>query len=137
MKLPRKTSLPIPSFLLRKNEISRKNERLEYIRSNRQKLLKVIMDTYDLLGITGEQELRDKLRQIKEEEAQLVNQIALLEDQAAAQEQSRLQPNLLQEAAQYYFSKTGEISFDDKQHIIRYVVKEIRIYRDEVKVFGF
>ena len=118
-------------------EISLKNERLEVIRLNRQKLFKILMDNDDLLGITGEQELRDKLRHIKEEEAQLANQIVLLEEQMTSEDQSSLQPDLLQQAAEYYFSKTGEISFEDKKHLIRYVVKEVRIYKDEVKIFWF
>lgn len=128
-------SAETPSF--EEVEISLKNERLEAIRLNRQKLLTILMDNYDLLGITGEQELLGKLRKIKEEEAQLVKQITLLEEQTTSEEQSSLKPNLLQEAAEYYFSKTVEISFEDKQHLIRYVVKEVRIYKDEVKVFGF
>ena len=56
-------SAETPSF--EEVEISLKNERLETIRLNRQKLLNILMDNYDLLGITGEQELRDKLRKIK------------------------------------------------------------------------
>ena len=118
-------------------EISPKNHRLAALRMSRQKLLNLIADSSDLLGITGERELCDKLRHIKEEEAQLVSQIALLDEQAASQQQSRLQENLLLEAAHYYFAKTDELSIEDRKHLIRYVVKEIRLCQDVITLWGF
>jgi len=51
-------NLPAETPSFEEMEISLKNERLEVIRLNRQKLFKILMDNDDLLGITGEQELR-------------------------------------------------------------------------------
>jgi len=42
--------------------------------------------------------------------------------------ESQLQQNLVQEAAEYYFFKDGELSHVDKQHIIRSIVREIQAF---------
>jgi site-specific DNA recombinase len=45
---------------------------------------------------------------------------------------------LLQEAAEFYFSKGQlDLTFEDKKSLIRHFVREIRVYEDRIQIYTF
>lgn len=119
-------------------EIERINQRLDAIKAGRSRLLNLLADN-DVLGDAGERDTREKLRQFKEEEERLIGDLTKVQERLNDQlvSESELQKNVVQEASEYYLSKKGELSHEEKQFIIRSVVREIQILGDEIKVFGF
>lgn len=119
-------------------EKHRIDNRLQDLSVARQKLINLIAHGSEVLGEIGEQETRQKLKEIKNEEAKLIKQRHDLEQLDNVEEQHQLKQNLLQIASEHYLSiAPKELTFEDKQELIRYVVKEVRIYCDEIKLYGF
>lgn len=119
-------------------EKQRIEQRLQELSIARQKLINLIANGSEVLGEIGEQETRQKLKDIKDEETKLLKQRHDLEQLDNVKEQHQLKQNLLQVASEHYLSiAPNELTFEDKQELIRYVVKEVRIYGGEVKVYGF
>lgn len=119
-------------------ELSRVKKRLDEIKKGRSNLINLLTNAAEDLGESGLEETRQKLRQLKDDEKYLMEREAELEKELKLQQQDIPQRNQLHEALAYYLSKAPEeISFYDKKELIRYVVKEIRVYDNEIKVYGF
>lgn len=129
-------SSPFHSF--EEAELSRVEKRLDEIKKGRSNLINLLTNASDDLGKSGIEEIRQKLRQLKEDEEHLMERHAELEKELKLQQQNKHQRNLLKEALDYYLSMAPEeITFNDKRELIRFVVREIRVYDNEIKVYGF
>lgn len=109
-------------------------EQIEKTRAGRKRLLSLFAEGIDI----SEEDIRQALRELKEKEEELVEQLNELKQAVENTKQSQYSKNLLKEAAEYYLNKgADELTFEDKQTIIRYVVREIRVYKDRVEIYTF
>lgn len=119
-------------------EMLRIEKRFGEIGKGRHNLINLLATAGDDLRDSALEETREKLRQLKEEEERLSERKVELQQQKKFKEQSIYQRSLLREALEYYLSKAPEeITFSDRRELIRYVVREIRVFENEVKVYGF
>lgn len=119
-------------------ELSRVLKRLDDIKKGRQNLINLLTNAIDDLGESGVEDARQRLRQIKEEEERLTEKKKELQQQIELQTQNDYQQNLLKEALEYYLSKApDELTLTDKRELIRYVVREIRVFDNEIRLYGF
>jgi len=114
-------------------EIERLEKEIEKAREARKRLLKLFA-TNEL----DENEIKEELRGWKEREERALRQ---LEDLRAAKEEKQGAENLryiLQEAVDYYLTKNKDaLTFDDRQKLIRMVVREVRAFRDRIEIYTF
>lgn len=114
-------------------ELQRIERELEKIKNGRKKLIKAY--TADLIEQEDfEQEVKEfnaKEERLKKEQAELIERLN-------AKESDKYRENILKEACEQFLSKPPEeFTHEEKQDLIRYVVREVRVYKDEVKVFGY
>lgn len=122
----------------KKAEKQRIEQKLQELNSARVNLINFIAFGSEDLGEAGKHETLLKIKEIKNKEARLVKQLHDLEQLDNVEEQHDIKQYLLQEALEYYFTKaSNELTFENKQELIRCVVKEVRIYDDEIKIIGF
>ena len=115
-------------------EIARLEEDIEKTRKGRQRLLKLFAEGLDI----SEEEVRQSIKELKEKEETLLKQLEELKQSIQSLKQSNYSQKLLKEAAEYYFNKgKEELTFEDKQALIRHVVREVRVYKDRIEVFTF
>lgn len=115
-------------------EISRIEKELEKIKSARKRLIKLFSNDFDM----GEDDIREELRELADKEEHLKNKHEELLVELYDQRQVESNRNLLQETLEYYLTlNPDELTFDDKQNLIRRVVKEIRVTKDEIKIISF
>jgi site-specific DNA recombinase len=116
-------------------EVERLQKELEKTRNGRKRLLKLFSSGEEDLG---EEEIRQELRDLKAREERLLQQLTELEEQAQRMKESGYNRDLLQEAAKYYLSKKpDELTFEDKRELIRHVVREIRVYENNIELYTF
>ncbi|MEK8128343.1 recombinase family protein [Paenibacillus filicis] len=116
-------------------ELDRIERDMEKNRSGRKKLLALFAGGGKDIG---EDEIRDMLRDMKEEEEKLLQRKSVLEGQLGEKKKFDVSRNVVKEAVEYYLQKNqGELTVDDKQELIRHIVKEIRVYDDEVEIYTF
>jgi len=119
-------------------EKSRIESKLDEIKKERKNLISLMARTGDDLGDDGFEEIRLRLKQLKDEEEQFKKQLEEMTTKTEVTEQFELKKNLLVEAKEYYLSKSpDEITFYDKRELIRYLVREVKVFKEEIKVFGF
>ncbi|MGO4887317.1 recombinase family protein [Anaerobacillus sp. MEB173] len=110
-----------------RTELDRIVHELNRIRSGRKKLLNLLM----VDDAIEEQDIREKLRELKENEQELIKRKEKLEELLTETDQNQLSENLMQKASEYYLSLSkNELSHDVKKDVIRSVVKEIRVTVD-------
>lgn len=116
-------------------EFNRLNEELEKTRIGRKRLLSLFAGGLEI----SEEEIREQIRNLKDKETQILKQLEEIEHILNTSKLKQYNENLLKEAAEYYLSAKGEreLTFEDKQQIIRHIVKEIRVYDDRVDIFTF
>lgn len=115
-------------------EISRLEKEIEKTKKGRKKLLNLFAEGLDI----SEEEIRDSIKELKEKEERLKEDLEQLRKQKRANDQNVHGKKIIQEAAEYYFSKgQKELTFEDKQNLIRHVVKEIRVFEDDIKIYTF
>ncbi|KJS20286.1 MAG: DNA recombinase [Clostridiaceae bacterium BRH_c20a] len=119
-----------------KAELERITQRLDALSNGRSRLLNLLTEG-DILGEIGEKELREKLKQFKDEEEHLTSELSKLNERLNSQQNNELSQNIIQEASEYYLSKQNELTFYDKQQLIRSIVKEIIVFNDEIKILSF
>jgi len=116
-------------------EIERIEKELEKTKNGRKRLLKLFAEGEEDIG---EEEIRQQLRELKEKEERLTNQINELRNQRQMFAENSYSKNLIKEAAEYYLSKApDELTLEDKQNLIRHVVKEVRVFEDHIEIFTF
>lgn len=111
-----------------RTELERIDHELNRIRNGRQKLLNFLMSDDEI----DESDIREKLKELKQNEQTLIERKGKLEELLKETEQIALSEKLLQNASEYYLSLTNnEILFETKREIIRSVIKEIRVSKDK------
>lgn len=114
-------------------EIQRIEQELQKIKNGRQKLINILMDE-DF----GVDDVRDKIKELKQKEEQLTAQKQQLEERINVEDNNKLSTNIIQEASKYYLYSDKELTFDLKQELLRKVVREIRVSKDlQIDIFTF
>jgi site-specific DNA recombinase len=125
-------------ILFEEAELARISKELERIANGRKRLLKLLTDTEDDT-VDLVDDVRSQLRDLKDKETKLLEYQSQLEEIIAAQSSRQLTENLLQDAIEYYLTlNPDELTSDQKKELVRMVVREIRVYKDErVDIYTF
>lgn len=122
------------TFNFEEAEIARLEKEIEKARGGRKKLLKLFASDPDM----PEEEIRESIRDLKTQEDELnetLNEVKMAQEQM---KQTSYSANLLSEAMDYYRDKgVDDLTFEDKQELIRIIVKEIRVFDDRIKIHNF
>lgn len=115
-------------------EINRIENDLDKTKQARKRLIKLFSSDLDM----GEDDIREELRELAEKEDHLKRRLADLHAEIESMEQIENSRNLLQDTLEYYLTlNPDELTFEDKQNLIRRVVKEVRVTKDEIKIISF
>lgn len=80
----------------------------------------------------------DELDKAKDLVAEMKKERARLEDVLSKEKEALLSGDILQGAVEYYLSNKEELTREHKKELVRMIVKEIRIYKDErVDIFTY
>jgi site-specific DNA recombinase len=116
-------------------------ERLEQELENREKGLKQFVKMITCGKLTGmsQDDLDTALLEVSKEIEEIKNNLNKYKNLLSSSQYQNQQPKtFLKEAAEYYLSKApAEMRFTDKQELIRCVVREIRVFDEEIRLFGF
>lgn len=114
-------------------EIERLEAEIERAREGRKRLLNLFAQGLSI----SEEEIRESIRELKEKEDELRSRLEEIQEMMKERERSRYSEELIREAAEYYLSKRGSLTFEDKKEIIRHVVREVVVYEDRVEIVTF
>lgn len=115
------------------SEVERVENQLEKIKIGRKRLLKLFADgSKDI----GEAELREAMRETKAEEETLTAKLLELQAKSIEKNSHEYSQQLLQEGAEFLLSK-DVLTVEDKQRLIRHIVKEVRVTREEIIIYSF
>lgn len=116
------------------NEIERVEQDIEKTKAARKRVIKLFSSD---LGI-GEEEIRDELRELSDREDALSKRLTELRSKQEDEQRFESSRNLMSETLEYYLDlNPDELTFEDKQNIIRMVAKEILVGEDEVQIIPF
>lgn len=111
--------------------------RLEGVKRERKNLVRFLVHSEEL-GQSEAGEIHRKFGQLAEEEERLTSRREELLKASAGQEESVRRGNPLYEAAEHYLKKAPQkLELEDKRELIRLVAKEIHVFKDVVKIYGF
>jgi site-specific DNA recombinase len=118
-------------------EMERLEREIEKTKKARKKVLKLFAFSDDE-GMT-EEEIKQSIRELKDREDEVEQKLQMLQQKVKQDEEHHDTAEVLRDAAEYYLSKKGEqeLTFEDKQHLIRQVVREIVLYDDRVEIYTF
>lgn len=108
-------------------EIHRLESEIEKAKKGRKKLYKLASLDDDL----DVEELKDEIKALQEKEMQLTKDLESLKKKVNAAPNESLTKEAIENAYKYYLNAKDALSIEDKQTIIRTIVKEIRYYRNE------
>ncbi len=115
-------------------EIQRIQSEINKVKTGRKRLINLFSEGLDI----SEDEIRQSLKELKEKEERLTNELKSIEENRQNLNQQVYGKKLLKEAAEYFFSKgQEELTFEDKKLLIRNVVKEIRVFKDSIKIYTY
>lgn len=115
-------------------EIARLEKEIEKAKAGRKRLLSLFAAGMDI----GEEEIREEMRSLKEKEEVATKQLEELKLRFKEVKEARFNQNLLSEAAEYYLTRRhDELTFEDKQQLIRQLVREIMVYEDHIEIFTY
>lgn len=115
-------------------EMVRIQKDLEKVKKGRKRLLRLFAEELDI----SEEEIRQSIREMKEKEEQLTNQLKELNELKRDREQMQYSQELIREAAEYYFNKgQDELTFEDKKELIRHIVREILVFENHIEIYTF
>lgn len=120
---------------LEQTEIERMEKEIEKLRNKRKNLIKLFASMDD----ESEQEIvRQEMRELSENEKSLTSRIEALKSKVGNAKNQEYSKKIFMDAAEYYLTKgSDELTFEDRQELIREVVREIRVYKDRVDIFSF
>lgn len=114
-------------------ELARIGKEIEKTKAGRQRLINLLVE-----GNVGDEDIRQMLKELKEKESRLTKRLDELAKLTQVREDNKYRKNLLQEAAEYYLSiSPDELNISQKRNLIRYAVREVRVFRDCVVIYGF
>lgn len=115
-------------------EMERIQNEIEKIQAGRKKLLRLISSDFDI----SENEIREELKELKEKEEDLRKRLKELEIIKEKSNNEMLSHQVYQQAVNYYLSKgQEELTFEEKQELIRMIVREIIVYKDSLEIKTF
>ncbi|WAA10345.1 recombinase family protein [Fervidibacillus albus] len=115
-------------------EMERIQKEIEKLKAGRKRLLNLISTGVDI----SETEIRESLKENKMREKELTEKLRELEETKQHTSLSQYSFQLYQEAADFLTSKGEEnLSFADKQDLIRMLVREIIVFNDNVEIKTF
>lgn len=114
-------------------EAERLAKEIEKAKAARKRLLKLFA-----MNDLDEDEIKQELREWKEKEEKASKQLSELQAATEEKENNMNLKLILQEAVDYYFTKNPDaLTFEDRQQLIRMVVREIHSYRDRTEIHTF
>lgn len=115
-------------------ELNRIEEEIKAAQAGRKRLLALFAEGLDI----SDEEIRQSLKGLKEKEEDLQKRYADAVSRMKENDTSEYSQQLFQEAATYYLDKgEEELTFDDKQELIRHVIREVIVYKDKVDIYTF
>ncbi|AMA72246.1 MULTISPECIES: recombinase family protein [Aneurinibacillus] len=115
-------------------EMERLEKEIEKAKKGRKRILSLFAIGMD----SGEEEVCDIMRTLKEKEETATKQLKELKARIREEKEAGFNQNLLSEAAEYYlFKHPDALTFDDKQKIIRQLIREIIVYEDHIEIFTY
>ncbi len=119
-------------------ELERVERRLGEIRKERRNIVDLIATSGDLLGGDGMEEVKERMKALKMEERKLLEKLSEITSKMDGKSLDKNSGDLAREAWEYYlFKAPDEISLEDKKELTRYLVREIRVYKDRLLINGF
>jgi site-specific DNA recombinase len=115
-------------------ELERIEKDLEKTKAARKRLIKLFSSD---LGM-GEEEIREELKEIAEREEVLKRKYEELMHTMENAQKFENSRNVLKETLEYYLTlNPEELTFEDKQNLIRRLVKEVRVTKEKVSIVTF
>ncbi|MCJ1222290.1 recombinase family protein [Paenibacillus polymyxa] len=115
-------------------ELERIENDLEKTKAARKRLIKLFSSDIGM----GEEEIREELKELADKEEVLKQRHAELTAEMENVQNYESSRNLLKETLEYYLTlNPDELTFEDKQNLIRRVVREVRVTKDEVNIITF
>lgn len=115
-------------------EINRLSEEIKAAQAGRSRLLALFAEGLDI----SDEEIRRSLKELKEKEDDLKKRYAEALSRIKENETTEYSKQIFQQAATFYLDKgDDELSFEDKQEIVRHVVREIIVYKDKIDIYTF
>ncbi|WLR61775.1 recombinase family protein [Guptibacillus hwajinpoensis] len=123
------------SYSYEKAELDRINYELSRVKNGRQRLINFLMEE----DVIDEQEIREKLKELKEKELSLNNNKIKIQELLDGVEGNGIKEVLIQKASAHYLSLgSRDLEFGVKRDLIRSVVKEIKVSSDKkVEIYTF
>ncbi|WP_068791961.1 recombinase family protein [Brevibacillus laterosporus] len=119
---------------LEEAEISRLEKEIVKAKSGRKRLLMLFSQGLDI----SQEEIQQSIRELKEREAELTKELTALTASVLHQERNRYSKSQLLEAVEYYLNQGREkLTFEEKQKMIRHIVREVRVFEDSVEIYTF
>jgi site-specific DNA recombinase len=119
-------------------ELVRLEKELEKVKKGRKRLIQLFADGEEDLGA---EDIRKELKRLQEKAETLEAQRKEIQAKMTEAKNEEFSRNLLKEAAEYYISKGGgekELTIEDKQELIRYFIREIRVFPGpKIQIFTF
>lgn len=115
-------------------ELNRITEEIKVTQEGRKRLLRLFATQSDI----SDEEMRNSLKELKDKEDELKKRYVQTLSKIKENEKSEYSKKVFQDAAIHYLSKgENELTFEDKQELVRYVVREVIVYRDNVEIYTF
>lgn len=125
-----------PRISFEESEIKRIENEINKAKNARKRLLRLFASQEDA-GF-DEEEVRQELREWKDKENHLMEQLDEVKEKIERNNSNIYSQQILSEAVEYYLSKNpDELTFDDKQQLIRQVVREVKSFNDHVEIYTF
>lgn len=123
---------------LKYNELSNINRNIERVRKGRQNLINMLSTAQDELDELTIGEVSRKLAVLKQEEEKLTEKRKQIKYIIDFEGCNINELKSVKDVLLYYIIKSPEeISFEDKKELLRYAVKEIKVFEDEIHIHGF
>ncbi|WP_020615709.1 recombinase family protein [Paenibacillus daejeonensis] len=118
------------------NEIDRLQNEVEKCREKRKKLIK-LFTTFDD-DEESQEAIRVEMRALTDREKTMAAKVEQLRTTMQQENSKERSQHLMQEAAAFYFSRADEEwTFEDRQALIRIVVREVRVFKDRTDIYTF
>ncbi|QJC52724.1 recombinase family protein [Paenibacillus albicereus] len=125
-----------PDRSLEELEFERIEKEIEKVGNRRKNLIKLFAEIEDEIG---QSDIRNELRDLAEKEKQMKSNLEQLQVKMGNQKSREFTKQAEDDLIAHYLSKDlDNLSFEDKQEIIRSLVREVRVYKGErVDIYGF
>lgn len=116
------------------SELDRIERELEKTRAARKRLIKL----FSMEDNFSEDDIREQLRELADKEERLKRTYEDVMAVVNCQQQVESSRNIVLETLDYYLNlNSDKLTFDDKQNLIRRIVKEVRVYDDRINIIAF